>query len=387
MRRRVLWLVKGLGRGGAERLLTLMAPKISASGFDLDVAYLLPGEDAFFTDLQQAGISTICLDARRTIDLRWVSNLRRLLRTTAYDLVHTHSPVPAVAARLLCRTGVPIVHTEHNLWERYHRLTFAANAATYHRNALALAVSDGVAASIRPPRWARSRLYPPVRTLLHGVNPEDSRVGPDARREARERLGLHPSVPVIGNVANLTPKKDHAGLLDAIDRLRRRFPDVIALVVGTGPLEQELRADAARRGLDRNVLFLGMRDDVLEILPALDVFVLSSRFEGLPISMLEAMVSEIACVVTSVGGIPEALQDGEEGVLVPPGDPEALAHALERVLADPDQRHEMGLAAGRRVRADFSIDRAVRSHIELYEALTSAGEPQPGRSKHGDPDP
>ena len=385
MRRRVLWLVKGLGHGGAERLLTLMAPKIRASGVDLDVAYMLPGASVYVDDFEQQGISTICLDARRTAEIRWVLNLRRLLRTSAYDLIHTHSPVPAVAARLVHRAEVPIVHTEHNLWERYHRLTFAANAATYHRNAVALAVSDGVAASISPPRWARARRYPPVRTLLHGVNPEDARLGPGARREARERLGLHPAVPVIGNVANLTPKKDHAGLLDAVDRLRHRFPDIVALVVGTGPLDHELRADAARRGLDRNVIFLGRRDDVLEILPALDVFVLSSRFEGLPISMLEAMVSEIACVVTSVGGIPEALRDGEEGLLVPPGDPGALASALEQVLANPDRRREMGIAGSQRVRADFCIDRAVRAHVELYEALTTACDLKTGGSQPGEP--
>jgi len=260
------------------------------------------------------------------------------------------------------------------VWDRYRWPTYAANAATYGRNDAAIAVSDGVAASIAPPRWLPRAHYPTTETLLHGVDVDDARLGAAARADARRRLDLPDDAPVIGNVANLTPKKDHANLLAAVERLRAEHPRLVVVLIGSGPLEAELHQQVVQRGLGEHVRFLGMRDDVLDLLPALDVFVLSSRFEGLPISMLEAMASEVACVVTSVGGIPEAVDDGEEGLLVPPGDSDALAVALGRVLSDSDLRHRLGVAARKRVTRDFSIDRAVRTLEERYAGvLTSEG--------------
>jgi glycosyltransferase involved in cell wall biosynthesis len=366
---RVLWLMKGLGLGGAERLLALMAPKLDPERFQVEVAYLLPWKNAFVPDLERAGIRVTCLGARRTVDPRWVVRLRKLLAERRIDLVHTHSPVPAVAARLLVAEQVRVLHTEHNVWDRYRWPTYAANAATYGRNDAVLAVSDGVADSVRRPRWLPKASYPPVETLLHGVDVDDARRGPEARHAARERLGLPADVPVIGNVANLTPKKDHASLLDAVVRLRTAHPDLVVLLIGTGPLESDLRERVAQLGIEGNLRFLGMRDDVLDLLSGLDVFVLSSRYEGLPISMLEAMAAEVACVLTRVGGIAEAVADGREGLLVPAGDPEALARALGQVLADPALRRRLGTAARERVQREFSIDRAVRTLEARYTTL------------------
>jgi glycosyltransferase involved in cell wall biosynthesis len=367
---KVLWLTKGLGLGGAEQLLALTAAKLDADRFDVDVAYLLPWKDALVPKLVEHGVRAICLGARRTVDPRWVLRLRALVRTERYQVIHTHSPVPAAAARLLAGHGATLIHTEHNMWSRYRWPTYALNAATYRRNAAIIAVSDGVAASVKAPRWMPGQL-PPVETLLHGVDLEQARRGPDARREARDLLGLAPDTPVIGTVANFTPKKDHGGMIDAIDRLRAMVPEVVALWIGTGPLEAELQAEVARRGLETHIRFLGMRDDVLRLLPALDVFVLGSRFEGLPISLLEAMAAGLPSVTTRVGGIPEAIDDGVQGVLVPAGDPPALADALSTLFHDHERREGMGAAAAERVRAEFSIDRAAERTAALYDELLS----------------
>ena len=365
---RVLWLTKGLGLGGAERLLTLTAARIDRSRFEVEVAYLLPWKDAFVPDLEGAGVPTVCLGSRDGADPRWPLRLRRLLRDRDHAIVHTHSPVPAAAARLLVRTPARLVHTEHNVWDRYRRPTYVANALTYPRNEAVIAVSDGVAESIRRPRWAPGR-YPTVETLLHGVEPASTPRGSEARLAARRELGIDDLAPVIGNVANLTLKKDHAGLLAAFDLVRRRVPEAVLLLVGAGPLEADLRAEVRDRELDDSVRFLGSRDDVPELLPALDVFVLSSRFEGLPISLLEAMAAEVACVSTRVGGIPEAITDGVEGRLVPPGEPKVLAEALTDVLLDPDVRSRLAAAGRARVVEAFSIDRAVRRTEEIYTDL------------------
>lgn len=368
MRPRVLWLAKGLGLGGAERLLTLTAARIDPTRFEVEVAYLLPWKDAFVSSLEEAGVRTECLGERSSSDPRWVLRLRRLLRTRGHAIVHTHSPVPAAAARLLARSPTRLIHTEHNVWDRYRRPTYVANALTYPRNDVVIAVSDGVADSIRRPRWVPGR-YPPVETLLHGVEPDSAPRGPEARAAARSELGIDESVPLLGTVANFTPKKDHAGLLEAFELVQRRIPEAVLILVGSGPLEDQLRADASARGLDGNVRFLGSRDDVPSLLPALDVFVLGSRFEGLPISLLEAMAAEVACVSTRVGGIPEAITDGVEGRLVPAGDPAALADAITEVLLDRDERASLAVAGRVRVEGEFSIQRAVHRTQDMYEAI------------------
>jgi glycosyltransferase involved in cell wall biosynthesis len=368
-RPRVLWLIKGLGLGGAERLLATMAGKVDRERFDIEVAYLLPWSERFGPEFEAIGVETICLDARWTAELGWPSRLRRLLRTRRYDLIHTHSPVPAVAARVLAPAGTRLVHTEHNVWGGYRSPTYLANAATFGRNAAVFAVSEAVHNSIVQPRWLAWSPMPPVETLRHGVDLDRLHRGIEARAAARATLGLADCTPVIGSVASFTPQKDHGGLIAAFQRLRSRVPDVLLLLMGSGPLEMQVARLAAESGLGNHVMFLGARTDVTALLPALDIFVLGSRFEGLPISLLEAMGSQVACVATEVGGIPEALRSGREGWLVPPMRPEALADALAHVLADRALRERLATGGYERVAADFSIDRAVRRTHALYEEV------------------
>jgi len=369
----VLWLIKGLGRGGAERLVSVMAPRIDRRRYAIEVAHLLPSDEGFADSLWQAGITTTCLDARRSLDVEWPRRLRRLLRQRRFAIVHTHSPLPAVVARRLAPSSTLFVHTEHNLWGVYRWPTYAGNAVTFSRNDAVFAVSDGVAASIQRPWWARIGSEPPVETLLHGVAPQHAPRGEQARREARARLDLNLSTPVVGNVANLSPKKDHQGLLAAMDEVRRHVPDVVLLLIGSGPLERQLQSEVASRGQAESVRFLGSRDDVAELLPAFDIFVLSSRFEGLPISLLEAMAAEVACVATAVGGIPEVINDGVNGRVVSPGEPSALGGAITELLMDVPRRRSLATAGRHTVEAGFSIDRAIERTEHLYDELINRG--------------
>jgi glycosyltransferase involved in cell wall biosynthesis len=358
-------LTKGLGRGGAERLIVGAARLIDRERFDLDVAYLLPWKDAFVADVEATGTPVHCLDGPRVTSLGWLGRLRALVRERDIDVVHTHMPLPAAAARLALPGRRPaFVHTEHNLWDRYRPPTRAANAVTYRRNARAIAVSDGVAASIR------SRV--PVDVVVHGVDRSLVATAPDARDRARALLGLPVDVQVIGTVGNFTAKKDQATLLRALAQ-----PDLAGggaasgdggphlVLVGLGPLEAGLRTLARDLGLAGRVHFAGSRDDVFDVLPAFDVFTLSSKFEGLPIALLEAMATGVAPVVTAVGGIPEVVHDGEDGLLVPPGAPGPLATAIARLLAAPEVRHEIAGRARARA-ADFDLAHAVRRTESIY---------------------
>ena len=363
-RERVLLLTKGLGRGGAERLLVGAARGYDRARVDVEVAYLLPWKDAFVGDLERLGVPVFCLGARHDLDPRWVWRLWRLLRTRHYDIVHVQMPVPAVAVRMMRRGGTPkVVYTEHNLWTRYRPLTRWANALTYRRNDAVIAVSDAVAASIRPPGGAG----PDVEVIVHGPDVDAIPSGSVARAHARAALGLPEEALVIGSVGNFTPKKDHATMLDAVARVSSPAPVVLALA-GIGPLEAELREHAARRGLGDRVRFLGMRDDVYELLAGFDVFAMSSRFEGLPIALLEAMSAGVPPVATAVGGIPEVIRSDRDGLLVPPADPAALADAMQQLLEDPPRRRLMGAAARERA-AEFDLAGAVRSTEHVYDRV------------------
>lgn len=358
---RVLMLTKGLGRGGAERLIAGTVRHLDPTRYQVEVAYLLPWKDAFVDEIRVAGVPVHCLDARRPVSLGWVRRLRRLIVDQGTDIVHTHMPLPAAVARMALNAPRPIfVHTEHNLWDRYRRPTRWANAATFHRNAAVIAVSESVAASIRS--------TVPTSVVAHGIDVSAARYGEAARLSGRARLGIDPTAPVIGTVGNFTAKKDHGVLVAAAARLVDEHPDLRVVFIGSGPLEDQLRTLTHRLGLDDTVLFTGSRDDVYDVLPALDVFTLTSRFEGLPIALLEAMASAVPAVATSVGGIPEVISDGDDGILIRPEDPDGLATAVGKLLTDPVHRAALGERARRRAAA-FDLRDAVEQIATIYDRV------------------
>jgi glycosyltransferase involved in cell wall biosynthesis len=278
-------------------------------------------------------------------------------------------PSPAAVARvlLLGQSKTVLVHTEHNVWERYRFLTYWANLITYSRNRSVIAVSESVAQSIRRPGPLGLAPMPSVGVIVHGIDIDLMYPCQERRKAARATLGLDDTHMVIGTVGNFTAKKDQKVLLRAAAVLLPRLTSLRIVLVGTGPLEESLRQLAEHLGLTNHVLFAGSRGDVPEILPAFDVFTLTSRFEGLSIALLEAMATGLPCVATRVGGVPEIVVDEETGILVPAGDVAAVAGALERLLGDPVARARMGDAARARARA-LDARSAVRHIEEVYDA-------------------
>ena len=173
---------------------------------------------------------------------------------------------------------------------------------------------------------------------------------------------------MIGSIANFKAAKDHATLLRAAVRVRQAVPGVRLLLVGQGPLEARTRRLAAELGLADTVVFAGFRDDARRLAAAFDVFTLSSTYEGLPIALVEAMALGRPAVVTDVGGTSEVVTDGDDGLLVPPRDPVALADGLVRLLHNPDLRARIGAAARARA-SDFDIRTAVARMEQVYADL------------------
>jgi glycosyltransferase involved in cell wall biosynthesis len=364
--KKILHLIKGLGRGGAELLLLSAAPYLDRDRFHYEIAYVLSKKDALVPDLEEAGLEVHCLEGGS--DPGWLPRLRRLVRERRIDLIHSHSPLVAAGARTaLAGVRVRRVYTEHNVWECYRRPTYWANLLTFPRSHHVFAVSDHVRASIKYP-WSLRRLpMPPVETLYHGLDPE-AVTGWRLQDGARAELGIPDEAPVFGAVANFRPEKGHRDLVAAAKHVIQEIPEARLVLVGQGPLEGEVRRQVKELGLDRSVIFAGHRRDAPRIAGSFDVFTLASVHEGLAIALVEAMAQGVPAVVTRVGGLSEVVEHGKQGFIVTPGRPRALADAIVSLLRDPALRKEFGAAAVERARM-FDIRDAVRRMEQVYGDL------------------
>lgn len=369
---RVCHLIKGLGRGGAERLLPQLA-RARGEGLELSVGYFLPHKDALVGELEAAGCAVDCFGARSPAGiLARVPAVARWLAASGADLVHAHLPLAGVAARLAGRrAGVPVIYTEHNLQERYHPLTRRANLATWRLQRAVVAVSDEVAASIA--RHAPAGV--PVTVVRNGieVGPVDEGADAAAGRAVREAHGIAPEAPVVGTVAVFRRQKRLDLWLAAARRIADREPAARFVLVGDGPLRSGIEELAARLGLTGRTVFAGLQEEVGPYLAALDVYLSTSEFEGLPLALLEAMAAGRAVAVTAVGGVAEAVVDGESGVVRPFDEVDALADDAAALLAEPVRRTELGAAARRRVAERFGIRRMAAELEALYHRVAGAG--------------
>lgn len=381
MTTQVLWVSKGLGPGGAEHLLAAAADARSPD-YDVECAYVLPWKDHLTGRLESAGVFTRCLSERRS-DPRWPLRLWQLIRSGDYDIVHVHSPLPGsvarIAARSLPRDRRPaLVGTEHNRWETHRAPTRALNRLTSRLDDRTFAVTDEVRESMRGPVAARAV------TLRHGIDIDATRAQLAHREEIRTELGLGADEFVVGTVANFRPQKDYPNLFEAIRQLAERGISVRVVAVGQGPQDAELHALRDELGLADRVILTGFRDDAVRVMAACDSFVLASRWEGLPVAVMEAVGLGLPIVSTAVGGIAEEFTDGVDALLVPPGNPSALAGVLERVATDDDLRERLAQASRDRA-GDFGVARTMGVIETTYEELAAA-RPSASASEPASPD-
>jgi glycosyltransferase involved in cell wall biosynthesis/SAM-dependent methyltransferase len=380
---RVLLLTKGLGPGGTETLLASGAMARDRHHFDYAAAYLLPEKQTLVPALEKAGLRVACLGGRGRVDLRWPWRLRRLLAEQPVDVVHAHSPLLAAVARMVARTlprrARPVtMSTEHNVWPAYAVSTRILNAATYPLDRAHFAVSETVRRSM--PAWWQRR----TETLVHGIAVEEVRGHRLQRERMRAALGVAPDECLAVTVANYRIHKDYPTLLAAAQRLRERNLPVRFVAVGQGPLERDLHDEHAHSGLHDSFRLLGYRSDALDVLAAADLFVLSSRQEGLPVALMEALALGLPVVATAVGGIPEVVTTGVEGVLVSPGRPDELADGVAQLVSEPGLRARMAEAATRRSE-QFDVRRAVRRYEDRYRLLArDVGHDGPGSGRTTD---
>ncbi len=363
---RLLYVAANFVTGGAERHLLEMWRRIDRSRFDVRAA-VLKREGAFTPRFEALGIPITDLGVgRRLYDpsgLRGLLRLVSLVREFRPDVIHGYLFGPNLFAALAGRAcGVPVVCVAKRNVDAFESPRQIAVQRLAHRLATHVtAVSREVGESSVALGVPRER----VTVIENGV--DVARFPAGAPADAPPGLPARPAgVPLVGSVGCLAPRKDYGTLLEALGILARSGPECRCAIAGDGPERAALESRAAALGLTGRVTFLGERTDVVRLLPAFDVFVLSSREEGIPNALLEAMAAGRACVATRVGGNAEVLADGHTGWLVPAQDPAALAAALADALRDPAEAARRGAAAREAMIAERSIDAMVRRHEAFY---------------------
>jgi glycosyltransferase involved in cell wall biosynthesis len=364
---RVLLVIKCLGYGGAERLLVDM---VSAPDrrFEYEVAYVLRDQDALVPAVRESGTPVHALGATHNGDLRWMTALRRVLVEGRYDVVHFHLPYAAALGQLVV-TSLPrsirpgVVYTEHSLWDRTPLVIRALLRTTVRHGERLVAVSQASYDALPTPLRRRAKV------VVHGVDLSRSDSLMARRRDlqvsVRAELGIDPGEFLFMAVANLRPEKGYRVLLDAARTIADRGLPIRIAAVGRGPLRDELAERHAELALGDRFLFLGQRDDVLQLLAGADAFVLASLHEGLPVALMEATSVGLPIVASSVGGIPQILETETDALLVPPGNPNALVEAMTRLAADPELQERLGRQA-KLHSSMFDIAEAGRSVGDVY---------------------
>ena len=372
---RILHVVDSLEIGGLERMATDLAVAQRERGHEVAVLSIVD-TDGFRPQLERAGVPVFSGSKSGPLDRRTIATLRDLMRERGIEAVHTHGFVPnyyAAAALVSGRQRAGLVTTCHDMGSRLAgrqlrwlyrlsllRTTWVAMVGAQVRDKL---VDLGVVPSAK------------ARVVRNGIPVERFQRTIERRHEARRRLELPLDALVIGTTGRQVDLKNHSLLLSAFAGLRKRMQaagttvsdrELRLVLIGAGPLSDDLKAEAGRLGIRDAVTFTGARQDIPELLPGLDVFALPSRTEGLSIALLEACATGLAIVATDVGGNPEIIRDGQTGLLVTSEDLDGLIDALQRFAESPEFAQALGDAAHDWVGRNASMQYMADEYQSLY---------------------
>jgi L-malate glycosyltransferase len=362
---KVLQIIKSLGRGGAEKLLTETLSLHDQEKFEFHYIYFLPWKDQLVAELKANGGRVTCLPANNNIQLvMQVGRVVKYIRENKIDLIHAHLPWAGIVSRRAGRNAnIPVIYTEHNKQERYHFATRWMNLLTMNWLSGIVAVSDDVADSIRK---HKPKLSAPLHVILNGVDTMKFN-SPDVQCDIRQQLNIDPAAIVVGTIAVFRFQKRLEVWLKCAADFHKKFPQARFIIVGDGPLKSQILKHTSDLGLDDVVYFAGLQTEVRPWLKAMDVYFMSSVFEGLPIALLEAMAMQLPVVTTNAGGIKQVIREGVEGLMCDVQNTEQLTPLLEKMAGDARLRAECGARARDRVISAFSLKTMVRSLEDLYE--------------------
>jgi glycosyltransferase involved in cell wall biosynthesis len=361
----VLQVIDHLGPGGAQGVVVNLMRSLDTSGFEVRLAHFFPAGGTHREELlEREGFSIYYLDKKLGFDPATFVKMNRVLRDFRPHVVHTHVGTVRYVLPVSLLQRVPAnVHTIHNL-AQHETLFPIVNRLAFRLGVCPVAIADTVQASVAEFYGIRDCVSVP-----NGIPVSEWQNPSQSREKWRALEGIRGDDFLFVNVARFEEQKNHSLLIRAFADLVRDHDKVRLVFAGAGEGEESAKALALELGVCERIHFLGARSDVPAILSASDVFVLSSKWEGNPLCVMEAMAAGLPVIATAVGGVPELVEDGCSGILVESENRQALSVAMGRVVGDDDLVHRMKRSASERAVERFDVSTMARAYEQLYRSL------------------
>lgn len=368
----VLHVIVGGEINGGERYLLSIIDNMSKDNYRL---FFICSEEQkkFLDELRNRNLETLAVNMESKFRINTVFQIRNFIRVKKIKIVHTHGTRGSFYGRLAARwAGVPIIiSTVHSSLYNYPVGRMKKKMYTY-LDRLTACFCDKiicVSGALADEMVKRSKINPGKILIIHnGVELKRfDQIGDTSYLLTESNTNSEDER--IGAIGRLSYEKGHASLLKAVARLKKSFPRLKCLIVGDGPLREELEELCRELGISQNCIFLGARRDIPEILSILDLVILPSISEGLSMVLLESMAARCPAVASRVGGIPELIEDGKTGLLVEPENPLALAEAIRSLLENKDKAKEISSNARLRVEKEFTVKEMAKKTEDTYETF------------------
>jgi len=364
---KIMHLIGSLDVGGTEKMLLSLAENSDKRKYDVSVSCLIR-EGSLAEEFRRKNIRLHVVGMKNRFDFTVILRLIKLIKREKVDILHTYLFYSNIAGRIAGTiAGVPvIISSERSTSEWKNIIHKTIELLTDFMVDKTIANSQAVKKSLINDVGLSGKK---IDVIPNGINLENYDKKIDTGKK-KKQLGLTPSKKIVGTVTRLHPEKAPQDFVRAAATLKKKFPDVQFIMVGDGRMRTKLESMVSELGLKEDFVFTGVRDDVSEIIQVMDVFALTSLWEGMPGVVLEAMAWSKPVVATNVGGTPEVVDDGATGFLVPAGDADAAAQATLFLLQNSEKAREMGGEGRRKVESNFALNDMVKQTESLYDKLS-----------------
>lgn len=363
---KVLHIIKSLGRGGAETLLLETLKCHDKNKFEFYYIYFFQWKNELVNELELHGGKVYCLNATNNFDIFLkIIQLKKIVKNININIVHCHLPLTAILARLtfIFSKNLRIIYTEHNLQERYNVIIKILNKATYKLQHNVIAVSKSVEKSIIKNIGAKVN----VTTILNGVDTNCYKRILEESNEMKLKLNINKEKIIIGNVCVFRKQKRLKLWVDIFEKINKINNDTIGILVGSGILYDEIKQYIESKNLQEKILLLGLQKNTKIYYSILDIFLLTSEFEGLPLALLEAMSMNCVPVVTNAGGVKEVIKHQINGLVVDINETENLISEINFLLNNKNIYKQLYKASRESIIKDFSIFSTTQKIENLYK--------------------
>lgn len=358
---KVLHVLSDTNVGGAGRYIFNLLSNKEETSFEASVA--CPKGGKLEKELRNRSIKVFALEGgESSTNMSQIKSLRRIISQEKFDIVHTHA---SFAGRIAGKmAGAKVVMTRHSLISG--RTSLIKRMIT---RLISRIFTDKIIAISRAVKINLIESGVPADMITIIYNGIDTTKFEGIKGTLRKELNTAPDIPIIGMVARLVPEKGYEYAINAFYRVLKDYPNALLVIIGSGSLEKSLKNMCSELGIENNVVFMGYRQDVENLMADFDLFVLSSVSEGLGLSLLEAMALGKPVVATITGGIPEVIKDGTNGLLVQPGNDVYLAENMVKILSDRDLARRLGDEAKKTVVEKFSSKTMIEKTEKVYQEV------------------